>query len=63
MQAANESVGQFITDLLACSPKHRRQLLEALRGLRSLDSIWPIHPKNPLREQLRENGSDDKPTK
>ena len=52
MQAANRSIGQLITDLIACSPKHRRQLLEVLRGMSSLESIWPIHPKNPLREQL-----------
>ena len=59
MQAANESIGQLITDLIACSPKHRRQVLEVLRGMNRLESTWPIHPKNPLREQLNSNGSGD----
>ena len=58
MKTANRSVEQLITDLVACSPKHRRQFMEVLRGLNGLESLWPIHPKNPLREQLRLHGSD-----
>ncbi len=59
MQDANKSVDRLITDLLACGPKHRRQLLKVLRGLGSLESTWPTHPKNPLRGQLKSNSGGD----
>ena len=62
MQDANKSVDRLIADLLACSPKHLRQLLKVLRGLGGLESTWRTHPKNPLRGQLKSNSGGDNST-
>ena len=50
--SANGEITKLIHALLNCSPGHRRQFLEVYGELGSLDSLLPMHPLNPLREEL-----------
>ena len=52
VETANEVITKLIHALLNCSPGHRRQFLEVCKELGSLDSLLPMHPLNPLREEL-----------
>ena len=49
---ANEDIEKLIHSLMTCSPGHRRQFLEVFDELRSLDSILPVHPLNPIKDIL-----------
>ncbi len=45
-------VRDFIAAVQICSPPLRRQLRDLLNEMDSLDALYPVRPKNPLREQL-----------
>ncbi len=47
-------VQEIIESIQACSPSVRRTLLKVLSELKSLDSLYPIRPTNPLKDKFRE---------
>ena len=51
-ETANEAITMLIHALLNCSPGHRRQFLEVCKEIGSMGSLLPLHPLNPLREEL-----------
>ena len=53
-EKANEDVKNLIHSLMMCSPGHRRQFLEVFDELRSLDSLLPIHPLNPIGKRMKQ---------
>ena len=58
-ETSNEEITKLIHALLNCSPGHRRQFLEVCKELGSLDSLLPMHPLNPLREELTGDAGPD----
>ena len=50
--AHDKTVRELIEGIQACSPVTRRALLKVLSELKSLDSLYPIRPTNPLKEKL-----------
>ena len=51
-RAYDDTVRELIEGIQACSPATRRSLLKVLSELKSLDSLYPIRPTNPLKEKL-----------
>ena len=52
--AYDKTVNELIKGIQACSPATRRALLKVLSELKSLDSLYPIRPTNPLKDKFRE---------
>lgn len=48
----DKRVQELIKSIQACSPVTRRALLKVLSELKSLDSLYPIRPANPLKNKL-----------
>ena len=48
----DRTVKELIKAIQACSPPVRRTLVKVLSELKSLDSLYPIRPTNPLKEKL-----------
>ena len=55
---ADTKVNEFIKALVRCEPETRRQLFKVLEELESLESRYPLSPKNPKREALKVNESE-----
>ena len=51
-RASDDTVRELIEGIQACSPATRRALLKVLSELKSLDSLYPIRPMNPLKEKM-----------
>ena len=48
----NRSVEQLGEALRNCSPAVRREFVATLCSINKLDSLFPVRPDNPLKEQL-----------
>ena len=57
-QGADGKVQELIHALIGCQPETRRQLVKVLEELDSLESRYPLSPKNPKRI-TQSNGDDD----
>ena len=57
-QGADGKVQELIHALIGCQPETRRQLVKVLEELDSLESRYPLSPKNPNRI-IQSNGDDD----
>ena len=55
---ADRKVQELIHALIRCQPETRRQLVKVLEELDSLESRYPLSPKNPKRI-TQSNGDDD----
>lgn len=51
----NETVRSLISALRSCSPETRREFLDVLRNLDTLDSLYPLSSQNPKRDTLSPN--------
>ena len=49
---ADNTVRQLIDALQQCEPRYRRELLAALNGLNTLESLYPMSSRNPYRDRL-----------
>ena len=54
VRAWDKTVRNLTQAIQNCSPQARREFAQVCRGLASLDSLFPIHPSNPLKEKLAE---------
>lgn len=50
--AWDNTVKELGKALRNCSPAVRREFVATLRGINKLDSLFPLRPDNPLKEQL-----------
>ena len=57
--AADKSVKELMRTLVKCSPETRRQLVGILEELNSLESRYPLSPKNPKRATLLSSESEE----
>ncbi len=55
---ADRKIQGLIKALVQCRPETRRQLIQVLEGLNSLESCYPLSPKNPKRITELTNGSE-----
>ena len=55
----NERVSQLINDLRWCSPDVRREFIDVCSQLKSLESLYPVRPDNPLQEALSQPHHDE----
>ena len=55
VRAWDKTVGDLTKAIQNCSPQARREFAQVCRGLASLDSLFPVHPENPLKEKLAES--------
>ena len=53
-ERANNKINEFIRALAECAPELRHTFLDVLGSLRSLDSLYPVSPKNPKRAALED---------
>ena len=53
---ADKQVQELVKALVGCSPEVRRQLVKVLQDLDSLESCYPLSPKNPKRIPQAANG-------
>ena len=51
---ADHTVEELTKSLIRCSPKVRRDFLEVLKGIDSLESFCPVSPNNPKKDILQE---------
>lgn len=54
----DSTVEEFMKAIQGCRPVTRRALLKLLSELKSLDSLYPIRPTNPLKDKLATDISD-----
>ena len=52
MRSYDDTVWELIKAIQSCRPSTRRALLNILSELKSLDSLYPIRPNNPLKDKL-----------
>ena len=52
MRSYDDTVWELIKAIQSCRPSTRRALLKILSELKSLDSLYPIRPNNPLKDKL-----------
>ena len=52
IDASDKTVWQLIKAVQRCKPTTRRALLKLFSELKSLDSLYPIRPTNPLKDKL-----------
>ena len=57
-RTCDNTVKELIEAIQGCSPTTRRTLLKVFSELKSLDSLYPIRPTNPLKEKLLEQPED-----
>lgn len=57
-RTADGKIEELINALIQCRPETRRKLVEVMEGLDSLESQYPLSPKNPKRMITTGNGSD-----
>ena len=50
---ANNKIQELIATLTGCEPEMRRQLTKVLAELDSLESLYPLSPKNPKADTIR----------
>ncbi len=52
-------IRELTTALRTCSPRVRRNFWNVFKHLETLDSLYPVRPTNPYREELSEDGKLD----
>ena len=57
-ERANNKINEFIRALAECAPELRHTFLDVLGSLRSLDSLYPVSPKNPKRTAFEDTQVD-----
>ena len=47
---ADKAINDLLSNLTYCSPEVRRDFLEVVKHLDSLESLYPLHPDNPKKD-------------